>query len=275
LAVFFIHAMMQTPRDDRNWVFDLTEKVQVEAHSENQYSLTNIRAFEYDLNGLERQERIARSVNVDQLVESWFFLEPFPDSDLFGHTYLSFVFENEAGETDVISISVEARREDAEGYSPFLGIFRRYELLYAWSTEKDVHSRIAIHLDHPVYAYKLELTPEQQKLILQHFIERTRQLEKTPRFYNTLWSNCTNELAKAVNDAYPGSLPWSPAWVTTGRSPKWLFERGFVQNEYLSFDAYTARADIRPAIKAAISEEGPAFSHQWRNKFTAQIKQSN
>ncbi|MEO0850611.1 MAG: DUF4105 domain-containing protein, partial [Pseudomonadota bacterium] len=60
-----------------------------------------------------------------------------------------------------ISVSVEARKEAGEPYSAILGALRAYELSYIWSTEKDVLSRIAVKLDHQLFAYKLNLTDEQ------------------------------------------------------------------------------------------------------------------
>ena len=62
------------------------------------------------------------------------------------------------------------------------GAFRAYELLYVWSTEKDVLSRIAVKLDHKLYAYKLDLPVDQAMIIFDHFVARTNDLAARPRF---------------------------------------------------------------------------------------------
>jgi hypothetical protein len=70
---------------------------------------------------------------------------------------------------------------------------------------------------------------------------RTQELERAPRFYNTLTTNCTNELAKAAG------LRWDWAFVLTGLSDEYLFRRGFIPGE--DFEAAHVRADVTELIK--------------------------
>jgi hypothetical protein len=55
-------------------------------------------------------------------------------------------------------------------------------------------------------------------------------------------SNCTNELAKAAG------FHWAPAYVLTGRSDEYLFERGIISGE--SFARAHARSDMTEFIQA-------------------------
>ncbi len=267
LAVAYVVLVLpEQAKDDRDWFFDLTEKASIDVKGDT-HSFNNIRAFEYDAKGLTRQEWTQNSFNISELSQVWFFLEPFPDSDLVGHTYLSFVFENGKDPPKTLSISVEARKEAEEGYSALKGLFRRFELLYVWSTEKDIHTRIGISLDHTLKAYQLNLTPEQARTIFSHFVERTNDLIETPRFYNTLTANCTNELAKAVNDAYPGALPVRPAWALTGQAPEWLHRHGYVVAPDTPFEAIEKTADIQALVKSYVDLPSDEFSQAWRDVF--------
>ena len=269
LAVAYVVLVLpQQAQDDRDWFFDLTEKASVDVKGET-YAFQNIRAFEYDAKGLNRQEWIQDSFDLLDLSQVWVFLEPFPDSDLVGHTYLSFVFDNGKDLPKSLSISVEARKEAEEGYSAVKGLFRRYELLYVWSTEKDIHTRIGISLDHTLKAYQLNVTPEQARTIFTHFVERTNDLIETPRFYNTLTANCTNELAKAVNDAYPGALPVRPAWALTGQAPEWLHRHGYIVDPDTSFAEIDRTSDIQGLVKSYADFPSDEFSQAWRDVFVA------
>lgn len=269
-TVFGVYILLKQPRADRDWSLPLSKVAQFEqTDTEGTYTLQNLRAWEYGLEGALRKEWETAQVNVDQLEEVWFFIEPFAGTPLFAHSFLSFVFVDEEGERQSISISVEARKEQGEAYSPLRGVFRAYELLYVWSTEKDILSRIAIKLDHPLYAYKLQLSQDRAAAIFNHFINRTNDLASTPRFYSTLHSNCTNELAKAVNDAFPGALPWHRSWIITGRSAKWLHKLGFVGDEDMSFEALTKRSNIKPYIKENAEMPADVFDDMWRQSLTA------
>ncbi|MEO0850612.1 MAG: DUF4105 domain-containing protein [Pseudomonadota bacterium] len=117
-------------------------------------------------------------------------------------------------------------------------------------------------LDHQLFAYKLNLTHEQAILIFDHFVKRTNALAAKPRFYNTLHSNCTNELAKVVNEAFPKALPWHRSWVLTGKSGKWLHDLGYVGREEESFASLKARSDIQDLVKTTIRRED--FADAWR-----------
>lgn len=256
--------LTKRPRSDREWTPSL-ERVAVFQESEPfRYVLKNSRAFEYGPSGALRKEWETTPVRADDLAEVWFFIEPFGGNPLFAHSFLSFVFEDEAGARRTLSVSVEARRETGEKYSALNGAFRAYELAYVWSSEKDVLTRIAVKLDHPLYAYRLDLPRDRAMVIFDHFVKRTNDLAARPRFYNTLHSNCTNELAKAVNDAYSGALPWHRSWVATGRSAKWLHDLGFIAPPDAGFDEIRARSDIQGLIKAFSAEPAEAFSARWR-----------
>ncbi len=256
--------LMRSPRDDRVWSPPLAEVATFDETGPDRYRLNNVRAFEYGPEGALRKEWETAEINTEHLREIWFFVEPFTGNPLFAHSFVSFVFEDKAGERQTYSVSIEARKEAGEPYSAIHGIMRAYELLYVWSTEKDVLTRISVKLDHKLYAYKMDVAPERAVVLFDYFVKRTNELADTPRFYNTLHSNCTNELAKAVNDAYPGALPWHRSWVMTGRSAKWLHKLGFVGAEDEAFADITARSDIRPLVRAHALVEAGDFADFWR-----------
>lgn len=268
LLAGFISTFLKKPQYSGDWLPQLAEVATFVETGPSQFLVKNVRAWEYQDTGLSRKEWTQASINSNQLREVWFFVEPFTGNALFAHSFLSFVFEDETGTRQTLSVSVEARKEVGQEYSPIRGLFREYELLYLWSTEKDILTRIAINLDHSLYAYKLNLPDDKARMIFEHFMVRTNDLSERPRFYNTWHSNCTNELAKAVNDVFPGLLPWHRSWVMTGRSAAWLHKLGFIDDEG-SFEKLTESSDIQPLVKAHVDDAADSFSVSWRASYQA------
>lgn len=258
---FILSVFLKTPRHDRDWGVGVSRMPVFETMPDGQWRLHNMRAFEFSAHHAAKDWR-ETTLDPADLEEIWFFTEPFPAFKGAAHTFISFVF---GGETDqTIAISVEARKERGEVYSGFNGLFNKFELIYLWSTEKDVLTRIAIGLDHDLYAYKLDVTTEQSREILDHFIERTNELKDRPRFYNTITSNCTNELVKSINGAFPGALPWHFSHVLTGYAARRLHHLGFLDHETPRFEDLRAEALATRAIRAAAEKPDPAFPDEWR-----------
>ncbi len=257
--------LSRAPRLDRNWETAFSRAPYFTLNQSDSFELVDLRAFEFRNNGVAEEKWRTETLRPEEIDEIWFFVEPFEGWDAAAHGFLSFVFDGE--ERKAISVSVEARKEQGETYSGFRGLFNAYELLYVWSTEKDVLTRIAVSLDHELFAYRLKVTPEQAQAIFAHFVSRTNGLHETPRFYNTLTSNCTNELAKAVNDAFPGALPWHRSHVFTGRAAERLHALGFLAPATAPFEDIKSKAEIRDLVKAASALPPEEFSVSWREQY--------
>jgi len=270
VAVIAIRAAIlysEVARTDRNWEPKFEKQARFE-RTGDRLRLVNGRAFTFLPGGAEQAQWFDQSYDPENLVRIWYFVEPFSGSPVFAHSFVSFVFEGPDGRK-VLSMSVEARKEKGEDYSPIKGLFREYELSYVWSTEKDILTRIAVSLDHKLYAYEMNVPPAQARQIFMHFVERTNALAGEPRFYNTIFSNCTNELAKAVNDAYPKALPWRWSWVFTGWSGRWLYDLGFVVSSNAeNFKALQKHSDIQPIVKDVANLSADEFAIAWRQKFS-------
>jgi hypothetical protein len=121
------------------------------------------------------------------------------------------------------------------------GIFNAFELSYVWASARDLLTRRAVMLNHEVLVYPTDLTDGQRRALLRNLLARTDALERRPRYYNTLFSNCTNELAKAAG------FRWAPAYILTGQSDEYLFRRGIIPGE--NFAEARARSDMTAFIR--------------------------
>ncbi|MEM9168863.1 MAG: DUF4105 domain-containing protein [Pseudomonadota bacterium] len=263
-GLLFGIAQVKTPRHDRDWAPQFARVASFDPNGEGAYVLQNLRAFDHRAGKPSLPSWDTIELDVAELMEVWFFVEPFPVSDLFAHTFVSFVFEDDVGSRKTISISVEARRENGEKYTPLAGLMREFELSYVWSTEKDVATRIVVKQGRDLFAYPIVRPRETAVRVFEHFVEQTNALAATPRFYDTVTSNCTNELFKAVNKAYPGSVPAGPAWLFTGLSASRLHASGHLGDDDVPFSQIKADAAVDDFIREYARFTDEAFSAAWR-----------
>ncbi|MBC7768039.1 MAG: DUF4105 domain-containing protein [Phycisphaerales bacterium] len=229
----------------RDWHPYLARTAQVDMVGEG-FAVSPVSDWSYLREGVTAERYIEASYNLDDLREVWFMLEPQPGSELAAHTLLLFEFDGDR----LLGLTIEARREASEEYSALNGVFNAFELAYVWGTARDLLVRRAVLLEHDVFLYPVSIDDEQRRLLLTRLLRRTDELETRPRYYNTITSNCTNELAKAAG------FNWAPAYIFTGRSDEYLFSRGIIPGD--SFELAHARSDITAFVQAL--NQAPASS---------------
>jgi hypothetical protein len=242
-------SITQPPRADRDWYPYLARPVDV-ALSGERFSVTPVSAWSYASQGATEETYIDAAYDLSELREVWFMLEPQPGSQLAAHTLLLFEFEGDR----VLGLTIEARRERNEDYSAARGVFNAFELAYIWGTARDFLTRRAVMLGHEVFVYPVDITQAQKRTLLTRLLERTEALETRPRYYNTITSNCTNELAKAAG------FSWAPAYILTGRSDEYLFRRGVIPGA--SFAQSHARSDMTGFVRALNAAPADAFDRE-------------
>lgn len=230
--------MLSPPQLVRNWYPYLSHTPQVEI-TEAGFTVSPVSDWSYVYDReTDTTYQPSASYTFDQLRGVWFMLEPQPGSQLAAHTLLLFEFEGDR----LLGLTIEARREQGEDYSALRGQFNAFELIYIWATARDLLVRRATMLDHEVFVYPVNITSEQNRNLLRRLLERSQSLSHTPRYYNTVVSNCTNELAKAAG------FHWAPAYIFTGRSDEYLYRRGILPGP--SFEEAHRRSDMTEFIQA-------------------------
>lgn len=215
ILILGAYARMTTPpRTDRNWYPYLAHETMVQLQSDG-FSVGPVTDWSYVAAGPTNNAYTAAAYKFDDLRAVWFVVEPDPRLSLAAHTFLLFEF---AGD-HLLGVTIEARREANEDYSPVGGAFNEFELAYLWGTAHDLLTRRTVMLQHKVRIYPLSVTHEQARTLLTNMLQRTKDLETHPRFYNTLFANCTNEIA------YAAKLDWGPAFVLTGEADEYLYTR--------------------------------------------------
>lgn len=217
VGIWFGKILFKTPQVDLSWAHHVAKTTTTQEIG-SQILFTNVRDWTYAPKKVLEKSWKEMAVDVETITGMWFVFEPFPDFSLAGHTYLTFDFQD----APPLSFSVEARLEERESYSAVTGVLREYELAYTWGTERDFLNRRALLLGSDIYMVPLNVSATHAQALFLQLTERTNNLAKNPRFYNTLTANCTNILAKEVNEVSPHHIPYGLAWNFPGRSLEFL-----------------------------------------------------
>jgi hypothetical protein len=198
-----------------------------------------------------RQKKHGKSVD--------FIVVPFEDNSNIAHTMLSF------GLTDdrYIATSVEIRKEDHEGYSPWLGFFNQYELMYVIGDERDVINLSSNYYESQVYLYRTVATPQQSQMLLKDVLDRANKLAHKPEFYNTLTNNCTTNIVRHANKLAPKKIPFDMRVVLPGNSDHYAYELGLLDTS-IPFEDLKRRALINDL--AARYNNSHDFSREIRRR---------
>ncbi|MEC9125084.1 MAG: DUF4105 domain-containing protein, partial [Candidatus Thermoplasmatota archaeon] len=206
------------PSNDRSWVND-NERMATADFDGDMVTIRNVRDFNWRSTRDFDERWIDVKINLNKMSKIWFVLEYFdPSKRQMAHTIMS--FETEDGER--IACSIEVRREEGERYHPLKGLFRQYELIYVWATERDVigvrtrcRKKSVTHLFEAVV-----LGPGNERRMLESYLRRTNKLSVEPEWYNTITNTCTTNIVGHVNQVYPGRVPRAISILLPGLSPK-------------------------------------------------------
>ena len=226
LWAFFRHLRLR-PSNDRSWVND-NERLTSAEFNDGKVTIRNVRDFEWRSNRDFDKRWIDMEINLDDVSKIWFVLEYFdPSRRQMAHTIMSF----EMSDGTRLACSIEVRRERGERYHPVKGLFRQYELIYVWATERDVigvrtrcRKRSVTHLFEAVV-----LGPGNERRMLESYLKRTNKLSQSPEWYNTITNTCTTNIVRHVNEVYPGRVPRAVAILLPGLSPSLLQRNNLVK----------------------------------------------
>jgi Domain of unknown function (DUF4105) len=171
------------------------------------------------------------------------------------HPIVSFQF----GDNEHIAFSIEARYKAGQSYSPILGFFRQYELIFVTADERDViRLRTNYRKDEEVYLYRVQLQPELARRLFLTYVGYLNELRDHPEWYNELTRNCTTTLDKQIAADMTNPQPWNYQLIVNGTLDELLYERGRLVTGRLPFPELKQREHIDAAARAA--NQSPDFS---------------
>jgi hypothetical protein len=243
------------PRSDLDWALGMEVLPRAEIIGDT-LRVRQFRNFSYEAEDKpitryeERTYDLAKLSSLDYFLSHW-------SGPAMAHTLVSFGFDD----GQFLCVSVEARRERWQSYSPLGGLFRTYHLMFVLGDERDIiRLRTNIRRDR-MYMYRLRLPPEHLRRLLLDYVSRVEMLATQPAWYNTVTSNCTTNLF------YRGHTP-VPLWrklgiFLNGFSARTMYRLGYLSNS-LPFNELQACSDIRERALAA--GDAADFSRQIRSQ---------
>ena len=215
------------PSNDRSWVND-NKRMAAAKFDGEEVTISNVRDFEWRSSRDFDERWVEMKINLNDVSKIWFVLEYFdPSRRQMAHTIMSF----EMKDGTRVACSIEVRREKGERYHPLKGLFRQYELIYVWATERDVIGvRTRCRKNSVTHLFEaVVLGPGNERRMLESYLRRTNKLSQDPEWYNTITNTCTTNIVRHVNEVYPGRVPRAVAILLPGLSPKLLQKNNLVK----------------------------------------------
>jgi len=263
LAVFFLWWQTLQATNNKEWAADVSRIAHGEIKGDT-LLLHNVRDFSYT----KKDETIEEWQGNDQWESREYNLAAIQGLDLFlsywasdhiAHVIMSWDF----GEDQHLAISIETRKDIHQEYSAVKGFFKQFELSYVAAGEKDIIRLRTNYRKERVYLYRLLVSNDKARALLEAYIAEMNSLVSTPEFYNALTRNCTTAIilhTEAINPDDPPPLDWRV--IVSGHLDELLYEKGLVSQK-LPF------AELRKQNRVDLRMQLPGeqdFSKSLRNR---------
>ncbi|MBL0709012.1 MAG: DUF4105 domain-containing protein [Sulfurimonas sp.] len=244
LAVWLFWYKSIEPSNERDWQRDVAV-LSYATRENNLVKFHNIRNFkyiteyEYKISYYDETFDINKLNGIDFITTYWM-------GKNIAHTFLSFSFSDNKH----LAISVEARKEMGASYSALRGFFKDSELIYVVADERDlIGLRTNIRKNPPeyVYMYQIDAKLKDKQKIFLSYVEKINELQKRPKYYNTLTRNCTTSIWSNSLVNYPNlKINWEI--FLTGYSANYLYDNKLLKSHGLSFKELKRNSFINPLV---------------------------
>jgi Domain of unknown function (DUF4105) len=231
------------PSHDRNWRSDVAVMPRATIDGDR-VKITGFRNFEYrsledyTVKHEEREFDLSHLTSLDFYVSYW-AVGPV------GHTFVSFNFDN----AEPLSISIETRPEEGEGFSPIASLFKQFELIYVVGDERDIVGVRTNHRNEDVFLYRIRIQAATAREFLKIYLERINELADHPEFYHLLSNSCTINIVRYANRlGRMGRLDINH--VLNGFIDQYLYSAGMIETN-LPFEELRRLSHINEAAREA------------------------
>lgn len=231
------------PPEHADFVPDVSRQV-TGTRDGDMLALTNVRDFEWRTKTDFTERWTTRTYDLTKLQTLDLFMSYWAGPEM-AHVIMSFGFED----GDYLAWSIEVRRLNGGAFSPLADLFKSNALVIIAADERDVVGVRSNVRGEDVQLYRLRASPQAAKALLLEYVTDANALAETPRFYNSITTNCTTVIVKmirAVGDMIP--LDWR--LIVNGYLPEYAYDQGALDSQ-LSMQELRARAHIRERALAA------------------------
>jgi len=255
LVAALTYVLLQTPSNSRDWnsMQTVVPTIQI---TDTRFTVEGVRDFRYDDAAVVTQSHYVNATHeFADLKQVWYGISHFGPYGL-AHAFLSFEFNDD----EYLVLSIEARLEKNELYSPWKGMFRRYEKLFIFGTEPDIIGLRSKSRDERVLLYPIMLENAESIKLLKDYLVEANHLESTPEFYNTLVDNCLTGILKSSGYFSTWDFLTNIHILLPGRSDALAQDLGLL-DKHIDLAELQRRAQVDPANSDPNSE---SFSKEIR-----------
>jgi len=212
-------------------------------------TLTNVRDFDWHSETDVTERWTTRSYDLAGIETLDLFMSYWAGPQM-AHVILSFGF----ADGEHLAWSVEVRRLSGGAFAPVADLFKSNALVIVAARERDVLGVRTNVRGEDVQLYRLKTPPGAARRLLLEYVRDANELAATPRFYNSLTTNCTSVVLKMMR-AVGAVLPFDWRLVLNGHLPAYAYEHGGLDSR-LDLATLRRRSHVAPAAIAAGLGEG-------------------
>lgn len=209
--------------------------------------LSGVRQFEYRSatdfmpRYEEREVDLSHLQAVDLFVSYW-------KMGPVAHTFVSFDFDN----APPVCISIEARLEKGEIYSPLASCFKQAELIYVVGDERDIVRLRTQYRNETVFLYRTRAKADGARKLFLSYLNKINQLADEPEFYHLLSNNCTVNIDRHAQRNAKRS-PFDFRLLLNGYVDGFAYAQGILDTS-VPFPELRQRSEITALARAAASD---------------------
>lgn len=237
--------LVRTPSNDREWhpQQERMPRVYVRGHD---VTIRGLRDFVHRSESDFVRRYVDRTYDLSELESAEYVVSRFGGVPGLAHAFLTFRFGDE-----YVAISVEARKERGETYSPLKGLLNAYELLYVIGSERDLIG-VRTHVwKEDVTLYRINADRANLREVFLDMVRRADALAHKPEHYDTLLNSCNSNIVAHVNAIAPGTLGLDPRLILPGFADRVAREKGLIDAK-LPLDGVRERVPLDEHFSAAI-----------------------
>lgn len=258
LLVAAMWFMSLRPNAERQWQDDVAQVFWYDKNGQH-ITLHNVRNFawrteqNYDINWQTRTYDLSKLNRADLIISDW-------GLNKIVHTMVSFGFDD----GQYLTFSIETRKEKTEQYSSLAGFFKKYELLFVAGDEKDlIYTRSNVRGEQ-VYIYPITAKSSDLQELFLTYLDVGQSLQNAPKWYHTLFSNCTTVIYQLIDGIAPNALPKDYRILLAGELPSYLLEYQLLDNRH-SPSEWKTLSHLNPRVRLMnIGTPSATFSHAIR-----------
>ncbi|WP_084070575.1 DUF4105 domain-containing protein [Pandoraea vervacti] len=256
VAMILLVGWWQTirPSNDRDWAADVAQRLDSRLDGSH-VTLHNVRNFEWRTETDFTPRWETRDYDLDKLVSADLVLSYWMGPAI-AHTLVSFGFAD--GKRVVFSI--EIRKKQGQKFSAIGGFFKDFEATLVAADERDILRVRSNVRGETTYLYRLNIPPQALRQVFLGYLERARELDSEPAWYNTLTSNCTTIVFEIARLIAPG-LPLDYRLLLSGYFAEYAYDQGGLTPGFTYAQLHERGDFVQRALAAG---DSPDFSTRIR-----------